>query len=47
MPLGRVIVLTFRQTYNPKPFFADIALQLLIEVPNPQEKGEDKEETAH
>lgn len=37
MPLGHVIVLTFRQTYNPN-LFADITPQRLIEVPNPQKR---------
>ena len=37
MPPGHVIVLAFRQTYNPN-LFADITLQLLSEVPNPQER---------
>ncbi|KAL7373940.1 hypothetical protein ABVT39_017791 [Epinephelus coioides] len=41
MPPGRVIVLTFRQTYNPN-LFADITRQLQVKSPIPLEREQIK-----
>lgn len=46
MPLGHVIVLTFRRTYNPN-LFCRYYSTTPTEVPNPQEREKDKEETVH